>query len=320
MGNFFKSLFSSKDEETENTTSKTDRKNFDIFKYDGVRAQRIGQLSYAIKCFEEAINIQEDYETMGMLATAYLSNHQFEEALEITNHMIDLEPEETSSYLARVNVLFMMDNEAKVIPDCMKVIELEEENFAAWYLMAKAKKFLKDYTGAAADLSKAILLKDDFINAWQLRAEIYLEMGQYDQALSDIVKVLELSPEEETAYLLRGRIHEAMKDYTAATNDYNMALELNPFNEEASLLSASMLIKEDRPEEAIELLNEMIELKPDFAKAYSERSKAKELLGDKDGALEDYKKAEELNPNNIEVDKQSGQETNFDNMYKGGIY
>ena len=40
MGNFFKSLFSSSKVATpEEEKSKNDQKNFDILKYDGVRAQ-----------------------------------------------------------------------------------------------------------------------------------------------------------------------------------------------------------------------------------------------------------------------------------------
>ena len=56
MGNFFKSLFSSSKAATpEEEKSKNDQKNFDILKYDGVRAQKIGQVAYAIKCFTEAL-------------------------------------------------------------------------------------------------------------------------------------------------------------------------------------------------------------------------------------------------------------------------
>ena len=68
MGNFFKSLFSSSKVATpEEEKSKNDQKNFDILKYDGVRAQKIGQVAYAIKCFTEALKMQEDFETMTYL-------------------------------------------------------------------------------------------------------------------------------------------------------------------------------------------------------------------------------------------------------------
>ena len=49
--------------------AKNEQKNFDILKYDGVRAQKMGKLAYAIKCFTEALNIQEDFETMSYLVS-----------------------------------------------------------------------------------------------------------------------------------------------------------------------------------------------------------------------------------------------------------
>lgn len=326
MGNFFKSLFSSsKEEKAENGTdtnaSKTDQKNFDIFKYDGVRAQRMGQLAYAIKCFEEALKIQDDYETMGMLVSAYLTDHDFEKALAMSDRMVEEEPEEVTSFLTRANALFVMGKESDVIADCLRVIELDDTNYSAWYMMARGKQSIKDLQGAVEDLTKAIALKDDIMNAWLLRAEVLLEMDKAEEALSDIEEAIKLVPEEESVYLLRGRIHESLNNFEAATEDYNQALALNPFNEEASLLSASLLIKENRPDEAIVILDEIIELKPDFAKAYRERGKAKELKNDREGAAEDLRKGEELENAEQERDAQSdGQQSNFDNMYKGGIY
>lgn len=48
MGNFFTSLFSSsKPAEATEDKAKNEQKNFDILKYDGVRAQKMGKLVYA---------------------------------------------------------------------------------------------------------------------------------------------------------------------------------------------------------------------------------------------------------------------------------
>ncbi len=47
------------------------KRTFEILKYDGIRAQRMGKLPYAIKCFEEAVAINDELETLSLLATAY---------------------------------------------------------------------------------------------------------------------------------------------------------------------------------------------------------------------------------------------------------
>ena len=141
MGNFFKSLFSSSKAATpEEEKSKNDQKNFDILKYDGVRAQKIGQVAYAIKCFTEALKLQEDFETMTYLVAAYTTANKAEEALEVLNRMVELEPDHINTLLTRVNVLFMLDKDADVIADCRHILELEETNHLAWFLMGKAKR------------------------------------------------------------------------------------------------------------------------------------------------------------------------------------
>ncbi|MDR1981978.1 MAG: hypothetical protein LBQ39_10235 [Tannerellaceae bacterium] len=86
MGNFFTSFFSSSQEaDAAEDKLKTDRKNFEIFKYDGIRAQQMHRIDYAIKCYREALSIQEDFETMNYLVTAYCTNHELEEALDVLN-------------------------------------------------------------------------------------------------------------------------------------------------------------------------------------------------------------------------------------------
>ena len=63
-----------------------------------------------------------------------------------------------------------------------------------------------------------------------------------------------------------------------------------------------------------------IDLMPEFAKAYAERGRAKNLKGDKEGAFSDLKKSIELNPESDEAKLMNGEHSNFDNLYKGGIY
>ena len=297
MGNFFTSLFSSSKAATpEEEKSKNDQKNFDILKYDGVRAQKIGQVAYAIKCFTGALKLQEDFETMTYLVAAYTTANKAEDALEVLNRMVELEPDHINTLLTRVNVLFMLDKDADVIADCRHILELEETNHLAWFLMGKAKRTTSDPLGAIADLTRAIALKEDFTDAYLMRARILLSMQQATEALPDMEKAITLAPEEETSYLLRGRIHEAMGNIDAATADYQNVLELNPFNDEAMLLVGQLLITQGRLDEAITFFDEAIDLKPDFGKAYAERGRAKNLKGDKEGAFEDLQKIHRTEP------------------------
>ena len=56
------------------------------------------------------------------------------------------------------------------------------------------------------------------------------------------------------------------------------------------------LIAEDQPAAAIEKLNQVIELRPEFAEAWNNRGNAYSVLGEEDRALADYERALTLNP------------------------
>lgn len=322
MGNFFTSLFSSSKaaEGTGEDKAKDEAKKFDILKYDGIRARQIGKVAYAIRCFNEALQIREDFETMNYLAATYSAAGQPDKALEVIDRMVALEPDHVDAWLMRVNLLFLLDRDAEVVADCERITALDAANHLPYYFKAKAKRTGGDLFGAIADLTRAIELKDDFAPAYLLRAEILLGMRQGTEALADVEKAIALMPEEEHAYLLRGRIYELLGDREKAGTDYREVLELNPFNEEAALLSGTLLISEEKYDEAIAFFDEAIETNPSFAKAYAERGRAKNLKGDKAGAFDDLKKAIELDPEGEEARRIDGQHSNFDNLYKGGIF
>ena len=79
---------------------------------------RMRKVAYVIKCFVEALNLREDFETMGYLVSAYTVANKPEEALEaleVLDRMVGLEPDHVDTRLMRVNLLFLLDRDAEVI-------------------------------------------------------------------------------------------------------------------------------------------------------------------------------------------------------------
>lgn len=295
MPNFFKSFFSGKSENAESEKQKNDKKNFEIFKYDGLRAQRMGRPDYAIKCFTEALAIEEDFETMGYLAQVYLQTGELEKSRELLERMIQMEPELTATYLTLANVCFMLEDYSAMETAAAQAVSLEEGNALAHYLLGKAKKGENDGLMTIAHLTKALSLKEDFMEARLLRAEALVEMQQYKEAMEDIDTILSQN-QEESALLLRGKAQQSTGKEQEAENDYRTVIEINPFNEQAYLYLGQLYIQQKKLSEAISLFDEAIELNPHFSAAYHERGRAKLLNGDKEGSIEDMKKSLELNP------------------------
>ena len=297
---FFKSFFSGKPANPEEEKQKNNQKNFEIFKYDGMRAQRMGRADYAIKCFTEALALQEDFETMGYLAQVYIQSNELDEARKLLERMIRTEPEHTSTLLTLANVCYMQEDYAAMAEAAKKAIAVEEGNAMAHYLLGKADNGQNDGIMCIAHLTKAIVLKDDFTEARLLRAEALTKMQQYKEAMEDIDAILAQDPDDENAILLRGKIKEATGAEAEAEADYLHITELNPFNEQAFLYLGQLYIVQKKLTEAIALFDEAIELNPDFAQAYHERGRAKLLNGDKEGSMEDMKRGLELNPKELQ--------------------
>ena len=302
---FFKSFFSSKPATLEEEKQKNIQKNFEIFKYDGMRAQRMGRADYAIQCFTEALALQEDFETMGYLAQVYTQTGALDEARKLLERMTEKEPEHTSTFLMLANICYMQEDYPAMAEAAKKAIDIEEGNAMAHYLLGKAENGQNDDIMCIAHLTKAIVLKDDFTEARLLRAEALIKMRQYKEAMEDIEAILAQDADDESALLLRGKVKEATGAEADAETDYRYVTELNPFNEQAFLYLGQLYIVQKKLNEAIELFDEAIELNPNFAQAYHERGRAKLLNGDKDGSVEDMKKGLELNPK--EVQELNGQ-------------
>ena len=290
------------------------KKDFDILKYDGIRAQRIGKLTYAIKCFKEALELEEDMETMSHLATAYTQTNQMEEARAVLVRMTELAPEEAAHRLSLANLCYMMEDYAAMNEACEKALALNNESPVAYYLSAKAAIGLNNGIQAIAMLTKATMLRDDFAEAYQLRAEVLWGMRQAKDAMADVEKLLEMNPEDESALLLKGEIIATTEDAGKAMEIIDAVLSANPFNEKAYILKGNLQLAQKEFDKAIEVYDEALEINANFAQAYHERGRAKLLKGDKEGSVEDMKKAIELAPQSGAA--ISGQYNNYEHLTK----
>ena len=305
-----KSLFGGKKESEE----QNNKKKFEILKYDGIRAQRMHKLAYAIKCFEEAILIEEDMETMGLLASTYTLDNRLDDAHALLERMTQKVPNEIEPLLSLASLCYMQEDYNCMEKTCQQAIALNKENPLAHFLAAKAYLGNKNDIMAIGMLTRAIVLKEDFTDALILRAEVLWRMKQTKDAAEDVQTLLRINPEDEAALLLKGEILNATEKKEEAIECLKQVLELNPFNEKAYLLESSILSEQKEYDKAIDMLNEAIDINPNFAKAYHERGRVKLLKGDKNGSIEDIKKAMELNPE--EEAAIDGNYNNYDNLKK----
>ena len=275
-----------------------EEKNFDILKYDGIRAMRIGKLTYALKCFEEATAIQEDLETMQHQANTYIRVNRMDDARQLMNRMTEIASDQPLVFQSLASLCYMQEDYKGMDEACRKALALNDQDPATYFLSAKAAVGLSNGIQAIAMLTKAIMLNEEFVEAYQMRAEILWTMRQAKDANEDIEKLLSMNPEDENALLLKGEILAVSGEEEKALELIDQVLALNPFSEKAYILKGSYFLAKQAFDKALGVYDEALEINPNFAQAYHERGRVKLAKGDKQGSMEDMKRAIELSPEN----------------------
>lgn len=275
-----------------------EEKNFDILKYDGIRAMRIGKLTYALKCFEEATAIQKDLETMQYQANTYIRVNRMDDARRLMNRMTEIASDQPLVFQSLASLCYMQEDYKGMDEACRKALALNDQDPATYFLSAKAAVGLSNGIQAIAMLTKAIMLNEEFVEAYQMRAEILWTMRQAKDANEDIEKLLSMNPEDENALLLKGEILAVSGEEEKALELIDQVLALNPFSEKAYILKGSYFLAKQAFDKALGVYDEALEINPNFAQAYHERGRVKLAKGDKQGSMEDMKRAIELSPEN----------------------
>lgn len=231
--NFFKALFGGKEEKPEDKKKAEEEKNFDVLKYDGVRALRSGQHDYAIKCFTHALQMKEDLEIRDYMSQAMIRADMLPEAYDNLLKIAGAQPDNIQVYIRMANVCYMMENYTAMGEACEKAILIDPNNTEATFLYARACIGHGDTTNAVAMLTKAISLKDDYAEAYLLRGETLLAAGETEEADADALWLLEHTHDNEDVLVLKARIERAKGNTGKAIEYYEKVIDVNPFHADA---------------------------------------------------------------------------------------
>ena len=132
------------------------------------------------------------------------------------------------------------------------------------------------------------------------RANLYLQLGNKEKALVDYSDVLDWKTDEQEALFMRAYIYTEQRLYKKARADYEALLKLNPAHEEARIGLVLLNEKDNRPREAMDQINAMIASAPDHAILYAIRAGLEQTRKLYEAAEEDFTKAIELDPENMD--------------------
>ena len=257
--NIFKKLFGG--QKTTEEVKQEKEKDFDMVKYDGVRALRMHQFDLAAKSLEHALQLNaEDLECRDYLSQAYISMGDLQKAYEQLQILSEAQTDNVAVLLRMADVAYMMENYTAMSEVCDKALHLDTSNLQTYLYYAKACRGLGEPIRAVAVLSLAIKLREDYYAARLLRGTILLENHLLDDAAQDADYLFTHLEPNEDVLLLKARVLKAQEKTKEAEQVYGMVIEVNPFSLDA----------------------------------YRERSEVRTILGDAAGAAEDEAAAKEM--------------------------
>lgn len=241
--NIFKRLFGVAQEEkvpTKEELQAENSKNFDILKYDGVRALKTQRYDYAIECFRHALDINEDLEIHDYMSQAYLALGDLPNAYQHLQKLAEAQTDNINIFIRMAHVAYMMEDYSIMGTACEKALLIDKESPDALHLYAKSCVGIGDVTNAVALLTKAVTVKPDYADAYLLRGEVLLKEERYDEADEDASWLLENYPGNEDVLMLKANIENSRGNDAVAMEYLDKVTDANPFRQEAYALRGEL--------------------------------------------------------------------------------
>lgn len=271
-----------------------DPRDDSAYLHRGICRLGAGDSDPAIADFSQALQLQpENSRAYQLRAVAYYRNGQYAEAIVDLDEAIQRNPTIATYYVLRGQTRAIQRQPDRAIDDYTQALNLES---SAQAHLDRAEAFLRigERGRASADLNRALILgaklerpagllallqperppsrtpvtafaavdpkrdREAIDRTFQARSRV--ARGLYEEAFALFEEAIRLSPSLALAYNSRGYAHLRAKSYAEAIEDFSEAIRLN-----ASYLNA-----------------------------YQNRSVARRLAGDREGYLEDQRRAQSL--------------------------
>jgi tetratricopeptide (TPR) repeat protein len=130
-----------------------------------------------------------------------------------------------------------------------------------------------DAAAAFLAYSYVINLKPNDTKGYHKRGSLYAKNGMFDSAIDDFTTIIGIQHDDDLAYLSRATNYLSKDEHARAIADYNKAISLSGKpGAHSYYLRGNAYKKAGEIDHAIADFTQAINLKPDFANAYTDRA------------------------------------------------
>ena len=230
--------------------------------------------------FKQAITLYRKAESRGAdpvatsfnIANSYYQLENLPEAAATYRKAIDFSNGAFSPALFNMaSVYFRL----KQYPECVAAYhralklepKLEPENVSGWLYLGEAYSKTGDAVGALRAIEKAYQLdKEDISIVYQL-SEANIALNDFERAVAVIREGYAAHPEEIDFLVYLGDVYRLNKQYEESAAAYREALGVRPDDPATMYKLADVLAEDNKPFVAMDVLNNLTQIKPDFSDA-----------------------------------------------------
>ena len=212
------------------------------------------------------------------------------------NAVLQLNPDQAAAYMLRGILLGDRKQWDQTIADMGELIRLKPGYAKAYYYRGQAYGEQDKFDLAVIDICEAIRLDPDHADGYRIRGDCLRYNGEYEKAIADFDTALRLDPENAAAHLGRGAAFRMKGDFGQAIVDYDATLQLKPGDPLAYRFRGDAHIGKGNYAQAIADCSRALNLSPDDPVAYFARGNAHLYIGELVLALADFNSAIQIDP------------------------
>ena len=247
----------------------------------------------------------ENAEEQIKLLESLINQNNIEEAKKLCEDLLKALPQRAEPYYFKA-LLIYNETEVKKLPETQfaymleKSVKLKPDYKQPHMLWGHVNKLLGYYKLALQGYIRACKADPDDMQACAAAGEMLFKTGDYEGAADFLEHAVQNSKEPLSSdiFYMLGESKYHISDYVGAHVAYDKDLKINPKRVKSIIGRGLCLTIFRKYDEALKDISFAIELAQNNFEAYGIRGDIKVRLGDLRGALPDYQKALELNPEN----------------------
>lgn len=162
-------------------------------------------------------------------------------------------------------------NYQKALAMYEKATKTDPNDSEGWYMTARARRALADFSGAEAAYRKALEVDPDYFDARSSFGGMLLDTGNYDESIRQLNRVLARRPSHEMAHTMLTMAYHMKGMYAQSVDAGRKAVALDPKTAEPHFFLAHSLRMVQRYEEAKQLYDKYLALS-DFQSSGTEQA------------------------------------------------